>query len=706
MRSCITTKVKATFAVFLVYSSLWGGIVDTKHNFSVTGKGVVKATNEQEVCIFCHIPHHSRPLAPLWNHNMPLVNYTMYNSDYLKRMNYQTPTSLGTNFGQPGTLSRQCLSCHDGAVAVGSVYMVRGTVMGNTPIAMSGVDSKGNMLQSQVGYIGDDLTNHHPVGIEYDHTIKKQFGVGVRDMELKVYDANSSAIKLYTYNGKKYVECSSCHDAHTENKKFLRYDGGGSHGANVYRTCTSCHQKKNWAPSIHGTATNVYTDTSVATAYETNSVTSLGCINCHRPHDGEGKPYLLRKAEENTCFQGAGSGDTTTVPCHGRGGAKDIQTSMGKQFGHPTTDPSTQGRHTNLDFIFGTTVPGDGAGGITWSANKHAECVDCHSPHQAKAGNHIDPPDPVNTMFPMVPTNLISKSGPLTGVSGVEPIWPMAGWRKMNGYTTLESATKEYQLCMKCHSSWALDNLANPISNHVIGGRTEDKATDQAWEFNPMNKSAHPVVMSHNQMKLYGGNTLREPSVEGRYADNLQATNLKSPWNLNPGNNTMYCSDCHGADEQTGDPRGPHGSNYKYMLKGRGNYWPYRPNGSLWTIGDTVNDQPDLFCQNCHHTENVDVHKLKAARGLSGYACVKCHVGVPHGSPVSRLMAYNTMPHPYNFAVAGVGQAGANKFRAKGARNYDPGNKGRANVACAGGGGGCHGSVGDGGTYDVYTPTP
>lgn len=682
-----------------VGSALFGGIVDTKHNFSATGRGAIKAQNEQEICIFCHIPHHSKPLAPLWNHNMPLVNYTMYNSDYLRRMNYPTPTTLGTQYGEPGTLSRQCLSCHDGAVAVGSVYMVRGVVQ-SSPLPVTGADAAGKMLQSQIGYIGNDLTNHHPVGIEYDHTKTKQMGIGVRNMELKPYDANASAIKLYNYNGKYYVECSTCHDAHTENKAFLRYSAGGSYGTNVYRTCTSCHEKRNWSASAHGTATNVYVDVSVPKKYETNTVTSLGCINCHRPHDGEGRPYLLRKVEENTCFQGAGSGETSTVPCHGRGGAKDVQTSMGKFFGHPTADPATQGKHTNLDFLYGTTVVGDGAGGITWASSKHAECADCHNPHQARPGNHSDPRDPGSNLYPAVPTNLISKSGPLTGVSGIEPVWPMGGWKKMQGYTTLDEATKEYQLCMKCHSSWALDNLSTPVSTHLIGGRPGDYATDQAWEFNPMNRSSHPVVMTHNQMKIYGGNVLKEPSADGRYASSLQATNLKSPWNHNPGNNTMYCGDCHGADEQIGDPRGPHGSNYKYMLKGRGNYWPYKPNGNYWTIGDTVNDQPDLFCQNCHHTENVDVHKLKAARGLTTYECVKCHVGVPHGSPVSRLMAYKSMPHPYNFNA----KAEPLQFRAKGANNYDWNLRGKKNVTCGLGGGACHGTAGDGKTYDVYMP--
>lgn len=696
-----TRHIIGSMIVLLGFASaLQGAIVNTKHNMSTSGSGTVKSTGEQEVCVFCHIPHNSQAgAAPLWNRSMSAASYTMYNSDYLRRMNYPTPTELGTAPGTPGTLSRQCLSCHDGTVAIGSVYVVRGTLMGATLIPMANVNPNGTLPATAAGYIGTDLRGHHPVGIEYNHLVNKAFGSGNRPIELLA--TPGVAIKLYTYGGKQYVECSSCHDPHIENGKFLRFSSGTSHGANVYGTCTSCHDKTNWAAGAHSTATNPYTDTTVNATYGTSTVNSLGCVNCHKPHDGLGKPYLLRKVEESTCFQGAGSGTTSTVPCHGAGGAKDIQTSLARFYSHPTDDPTKVGQHSNLDVLYGASIPSDGGTGITWASNKHAECTDCHNPHQAKAGNHIDPPDGVNTMFPASPTNLISKSGPLTGVTGIEPTWPSSGWIQPTTFTTLETATKEYQICMKCHSQWSLGSSATPVSGHTIE-KTGEPATDQAWEFNPMNKSAHPVVMSHEAMKIYGGNTGKDPVVEGRYANSLGTTALKTPWSNSPGNNTMYCSDCHGADEQSADPRGPHGSSYKYMLKGRGNYWPYKADGvTLWDIDSTTADAPDLFCQNCHRTEAVTIHVFKSDRTrFSNMVCVNCHVGIPHGSKVSRLIAYNTMPHPYNFN----NNAKIKGFRAPGAYNYTTTNRGRGNMwtsdtgTCS-----CHGSAtGTPATYDVY----
>jgi len=120
----------------------------------------------------------------------------------------------------------------------------------------------------------------------------------------------------------------------------------------------------------------------------------------------------------------------------------------------------------------------------------------------------------------------------------------------------------------------------------------------------------------------------------------------------------MYCSDCHGADNETsGDPRGPHGSNYKYMLKGRGKYWPTDPNGYLWRLNSTDASNSDLFCNNCHEiynngwTNNAHADMANQGGGMGGMtlSCVTCHVAVPHGSKRSRLIGYSTDPAPYNY---------------------------------------------------------
>ena len=64
-----------------------------------------------EICVYCHTPHNSDPIAPLWNRQLPsTTNYKVYTS----------PNFDSKNDGPDG-ISLACLSCHDGTVAVDAV---------------------------------------------------------------------------------------------------------------------------------------------------------------------------------------------------------------------------------------------------------------------------------------------------------------------------------------------------------------------------------------------------------------------------------------------------------------------------------------------------------------------------------------------------------------------------------------------------------
>lgn len=664
--------------LFMVFSiNVYASILDTKHNLSSSGTGTVKSSSEGEVCVFCHIPHNAQTGKPLWNRVMPSSSYTMYSSDYLERFNYPTPDDLGASNDTPGQLSRQCLSCHDGTVAIGDVYVVRGTLLGNN-ISVSNTNANGTLKSTSSAFIGQDLSAHHPVGIEYNPSLSINFGTGTRSIELKT--TPSTPIKTYSYNGytgKSYVECSSCHDPHKDNTKFLRVDSGGSHGANIKATCTACHQKDGWAGSVHDTKTNAYSDTNVSAKYGTNNLSTLGCINCHTPHFGEGKPYLLRKVEQNTCFEGAGS-SSNVAPCHGTGGAKNIQSVLSRSYGHGSTMLTTDGVHSNLDFMYGTGISRTpiGSKGISWNDSKHVECMDCHNQHKAKAGSH----SAATSWYPAnnAGSNLISTSGPLTGATGVEPTWP-SRWTQPTSFKTLESATKEYQVCMKCHSYNGVGTATNGVTNYPTFSDATVNFTDQAWEFNPNNRSAHPVVVSLN-------------NLTGSYAPKaLRAGQMRDPWK-NVGNQTMMCSDCHGADnENSTDPKGPHGSSAKFMLKGANKYWPKKPDGTLYRLSgrasniDSGTTWNDLFCKNCHLMNNSveaggtgpQPHGVNKTE-MDSLTCVTCHVAVPHGSSVSRFIGYETMPSPYNYNGNSLK---VQRFKKTSSSSYDP--RTTADVSCA-----------------------
>ncbi len=624
------------FFLIMINIYLNASIVDTKHNMSSSGPGTVKSATEGEVCVFCHIPHNAQPGKPLWNRTMPTSSYTMYSSTYLERFNYPVPSDLGSANSEPGQLSRQCLSCHDGTVAIGSIYAVRGTALGSA-IAVSDTNPDGTMKNTSSAFIGTDLRKHHPVGFEYDSTKTLSIGVDTKTIELK--GTPDSPVKLFASSGKNYVECSSCHDPHKNNTKFLRVDNQGSHGANIKKTCTSCHDKDGWTGSAHDSQTNTYSEASISTKYGTNRIDKLGCINCHTPHDGNAPEYLLRQVEQNTCFQGAGS-STSTVPCHGTGGAKDVESILSGSAGHGWLLKNQDGVHTNLDYMYGTGISRNPAGskGISWGDSQHVECMDCHNQHESKTL----PKRVANTDW--YPTSInkgneISKSGALTGASGVEPTWS-AQWTQPTTFRPLKSATKEYQICMKCHSYYGLGTVSGGVSNYPIPSDPSRNFTDQAWEFNVNNVSGHPVVIGRS----------------GKGFGALPSGDLKSPWNSTMGSQTMMCSDCHGSSTETSSNyiKGPHGSSVKFMLKGANTKWPFTSGTTMFKIGGgSINPSTGAFCLNCHNVSSPNGHKAPADE-MEGLYCMRCHSRIPHGTNRPRLFVYKSDPAPYHYANYGL----------------------------------------------------
>ncbi len=231
------------------------------------------------------------------------------------------------------------------------------------------------------------------------------------------------------------------------------------------------------------------------------------------------------------------------------------------------------------------------------AANKHVECEDCHNPHAATAGIHA------------LKTNAVS--GTLTGVSGAVATWATTtNWSTASSYA-LGTATKEYEICFKCHSG-ANTNLATWNANW----------TDVARDFSPKNRSIHPVTVALNDASRTNALTAKA----------LTAAAMTAAWS-SVGTQTMYCSDCHGEGVTTPAAQGPHGSAVAFLLKGTNTLWPANATGTLYTIGSNTG----VFCRNCHTMTNSN-NTVHNTGNHSSVACIRCHVLVPHGSGMSRLI--------------------------------------------------------------------
>ncbi len=301
-------------------------VSDSPHNLSVSGPGPVKATAETEVCIFCHAPHNNSPQKPLWNRADPGATYTTY-----------TSTTMKAAPGQPTGVSRQCLSCHDGTIALGRV------VSRSAEIAMA----TGAYIPPGPTRLGTDISGDHPISFSYADSLSgrgSQLVAAPRVNGRSLLDAGGN------------VQCTSCHDPHDDRYgKFLLTDPRG--GA----LCGACHVPPGWSATTHasssavwnGVAPNPWPDSSYTT------VADNACGNCHKPHQAPGRMRLLRGAEEQDC-----------LPCHdGNVAAANIAAELSKWTRHDVT--ATQGVHDRAE------VP-DGR-------RTHVECVDCHEPHSSNA---------------------------------------------------------------------------------------------------------------------------------------------------------------------------------------------------------------------------------------------------------------------------------------------------------------------------------
>ena len=193
--------------------------------------------------------------------------------------------------------------------------------------------------------------------------------------------------------------------------------------------------------------------------------------------------------------------------------------------------------------------------------------------------------------------------------------------------------TREYQVCLKCHSNYAYDtpDVLGSINNS--GGTPQytngfDTYLNTAMEFqaptthkgalSPGDSGAYSIYSANNQRSWHPvmDNTGRTVANRGNASPNL----WRSPWNgsdtdggslVTPseavGNQTMYCSDCHGTVNditngvvpdnngsasagwtEDGKPWGPHGSAEKFILKG--------PSDTTNATGVAT----DTLCFRCH----------------------------------------------------------------------------------------------------------
>jgi predicted CXXCH cytochrome family protein len=315
-------------------------VVNSLHNLSVSGPGSIRASSEQEICLFCHTPHSAKPDSPLWNRDDPGVFYNLYTSSTIQAVP-----------GQPANSSILCLSCHDGTIALGNVLS-----------RASDIDFSGGITMMPPGNsnISTDLSDDHPVSFEYNSALAAADG--------QLIDPTLITPPVRLENGN--LECTSCHDPHSNIfDNFLVLTNQFSD------LCYKCHDRDYWSTSSHNTSTATWNGSGNDPWFHTDysRVSENACENCHNPHGAEGKPVLLNYiAEENNC-----------LVCHNSNvAATDISSQLTKAYTH------------NVYGYNLTHIPSESP----LVTSMHVECEDCHNPH-AVNNSGASPPAVSGSLF-------------------------------------------------------------------------------------------------------------------------------------------------------------------------------------------------------------------------------------------------------------------------------------------------------------------
>jgi hypothetical protein len=449
-----------------------------------------------------------------------------------------------------------------------------GTVAVGLTTAKGLIATTGTMVPADV--LGANLSTSHPVSMT-------PVDDGSLSTTLFTPPASTKDPAVKLVSGK--VECTTCHDPHAPRNDpvspmfLVRPNSNGA-------ICLACHDPtralpnalNGWATGSHATATNAVPTTAGFGPYGT--VASNACSSCHAGHNNAAGPRNMRAVEEAAC-----------APCHSGANAApaplNVMAEFTKTYSHPAT--TVTGAH-------------DPTEAIPVNNTRHAECADCHNSHAAYA----------QTGTPVAPTVQAS----LTGVSGYDTTGAQ------------RPATKEYQLCFKCHA----DSANKPATSTF--GRTAVR-----YPAGPM-PAAYPIqppkpadqynlrlkftgTIGHNVM---GTSVVTTTNASLRpfmlYVDGV-TSNTSRPLTTST---VLYCTDCHNnnlarSSNGTG-PNGPHGSTFPHLLQ-LNLFQDAAGGGGGGGSGTTAS----ALCNKCHSVSTLS--GTPHASEHRGSGCTTCHD--PHG---------------------------------------------------------------------------
>jgi len=249
-----------------------GGNNSNPHNLSRLSSNTIKAANtgeavETEICVFCHIPHGATAQSTLWSRPAPnRTGWPLYDNNRVHVQNDVGGYDLGIDdpdivattkydntgaYGEyPNGATKLCLSCHDGATAIGT--LANGLAISMTQDYITDP----TMYFDPPADTAMDFSASHPVSFVYnqdvvDYLMRGTFpGPGAGKLDTyKLPDHSLNSASRTSLDSQDRMQCTTCHDPHVDTRggghtyPFWRNAGVGVDDNDDYNiTCNECHQ--------------------------------------------------------------------------------------------------------------------------------------------------------------------------------------------------------------------------------------------------------------------------------------------------------------------------------------------------------------------------------------------------------------------------------------------------------------------------------
>jgi predicted CXXCH cytochrome family protein len=529
--------------------------------------------SRSDACAYCHAPH-SGLNTGLWNQKLTTQSYSTYTSNTGK--NIATQPTLGG-------VSNQCLSCHDGTVAVGAT------------VAYGQVTTHGAMKLSDV--FGSNMQSSHPFSLVVP--LKDSIDLAASLVGSgKTVDA-TGAVTLINGN----VECTSCHNPHVQAKdpvsqNFLVKDSSNG------QLCLACHDPArtmggqvnplaDWATSAHATSQSKISPSAMVGSYPT--VASDACNSCHAPHNASGPARLLRGQNEQDC-----------IACHNGGSNISPMPSYGNVFAEYATP--------KIGHPFpASTNPHDAGEGALLNNNRHATCVDCHNAHGSEQVASFLPPPAIRT-----------SQKNIAGVSAAD------------GTTVLTPAVNQYESCLRCHGTSTGKQVLPIYGYFPVRAVAAGDPLNLISQFAQASTSSHPVMHTRNSALSQPSLLQNMLNLDGITAGRAMGTQIFCTDCHNSDDNREFGG--------TG-ANGPHGSRWTHILERRYEMSQATIPGGLinnpFPNPDLSVNGPYAMCAKCHDLANQVMKNTSfndhANHINAGLSCSACHTSHGMGATSGKI---------------------------------------------------------------------